>query len=811
MTAMLSSPAWADEGHALSPPSALPDGSLVQDLDRSFGSSMSISSLDSPAHVRTRHVAAFTALDVLAEDPFAPAWPKGAGRGDRDAARMSPRMASFARSSPHAMEISSPAVDLPRVPGPSSAAAPERPAGACVARVSLVRTREMCTRSGAEPCARAAAPPQPAHLTVPRAAVPHRLSVSQLSNVEEVATQVPASSPGSPLKEPPLKRRVSSLRQVQETSTSTTSRRVVFSQHVARMMPPPSSGAVRHAHVRTHVRSQSTSMWWPATHGAFPAHGASPSHAPHTSADDSFGSTGGAWLASDASGAGGAPADVSPRSMGDYFFDPQSPQVPQAAGGVSARSQAPSVLISPSSTPCSSPCHRAQDGGAPAPGRGPCADAFTQTVPCDADTPAFLAADTSVDVSTDDADVSMLEGRSVLHGSPVRISTRRQNRTLALPPRRTQTVVEAPIADKENEMPAVRPSPGLPGFGTFEMDRKALPCFPVKSDGLMRVSPDTVQALVRGMYTDRIRGYRIVDCRFAYEHEGGHIAGAVNLNTVAQVHEHFLSPGCGLHAGQPLPCRTQSGLPDENGDTRKFVVIFHCEFSCKRAPSLALALRQGDRSLANDYPQCHFPDVYVMQGGYASFFQTCPQLCEPRAYVRMDDPRFLQARSSELSGFRRQFSRNRSFAYGEAFAQELNAVFDMRRVARSAPALEPAPCVGERRTSVLPSAPVATLALDNRQVTSSTLVDDADAAAAHPSPCVLSASLAPPETRDTSFSSNGDSSFEADASDSPSAAAGTRRPSLAVHALTRGVRGGSMPFATRVLRRSETTPMPSRG
>jgi len=56
----------------------------------------------------------------------------------------------------------------------------------------------------------------------------------------------------------------------------------------------------------------------------------------------------------------------------------------------------------------------------------------------------------------------------------------------------------------------------------------------------------------------------IVDCRFPYEFEGGHIAGAVNVNTWDALESYFLD--------QP-----RQG---------KIVVIFHCEYSAHRAPRL---------------------------------------------------------------------------------------------------------------------------------------------------------------------------------------------------------------------------------
>ncbi|UZJ56686.1 hypothetical protein CBS101457_006006 [Exobasidium rhododendri] len=208
-----------------------------------------------------------------------------------------------------------------------------------------------------------------------------------------------------------------------------------------------------------------------------------------------------------------------------------------------------------------------------------------------------------------------------------------------------------------------RSAEGLPGFGASEREGKILPCFSVKDDGLMRITPTTLVEVLQGQYDQKMTTYQIIDCRFGYEFEGGHISGAINLSTMERVKKHFLLP----QDKNDLPIRSQSGKVDAAGHSTKKVLIFHCEFSCKRAPSMALALRQADRSLAHDYPNCHFPEIYILQGGYCGFFKEYANVCEPRSYVEMDDPKFQEKRSVELNGFRKQFSRHRSFAYGDSF------------------------------------------------------------------------------------------------------------------------------------------------
>jgi M-phase inducer tyrosine phosphatase len=336
----------------------------------------------------------------------------------------------------------------------------------------------------------------------------------------------------------------------------------------------------------------------------------------------------------------------------------------------------------------------------------------------------------------------------------------------------------APIGEDSGSVSSpYRSAEGLPGFGASEREGKILPCFNIKNDGLMRIKPSTLVEVMDGIYNHQMDGFQIVDCRFGYEYEGGHIAGAINLSTVEAVVNHFLNPES---TGQ-LPRRSQSGKPDSAGVWKKKVLIFHCEFSAKRAPSMALALRQADRGLVHDYPNCHYPEVYILEGGYCGFFKQYDSVCEPRFYVQMDDPKFLDKRSKELNGFRKQFSRHRSFAFGET-------INNTSRQFASEGGLINNPSFGKSfkedgsfdNSSASPSAVQADIALARRKLTKGI---------SNPSRLETSfkgigikavVGSAPATTGDLSFgcSSFGDSSFEGGPSDSPCAAAATnRRPS----------------------------------
>ncbi|CCU99255.1 unnamed protein product [Malassezia sympodialis ATCC 42132] len=560
---------WEDEIIQNSPNVVEPrEESQLNDLDWSFGSSMSISSLESPGHPSRRMREPLPSVHTQpTEDPFA------MPSSNAPLAPFVNLPQSVPNSSPHAMEISSPAITC--TIGPST----------------LVQT-------------------------VVQPPIVRRSDASVRKSMPILHTNTPFRKPASPLQDASFEH-------------DGPDRCVLFSEGPS--IPPNKDKS------RTHLRSQSASLWWPQHDDPDSTEAPLPSPSPAVCleppiVDDSNASD--SFLAP-------APPSKSTSPMGDYFFDPQSPQV-----------NAPVLLPSSPVPPVSS------------------------SVPA--------------------CDASLLES----------------------------------------------------GSG---------------SGGLLAEF-----------------GYQVVDCRFAYEHEGGHIINSVNLNSLEQLTQHFLKPGHGLHANRDMPERTQSGMADSCGDTRKFVLIFHCEFSQKRGPSMALALRQADRSLASDYPRCHFPDVYVLEGGYAEFFQHCPDLCEPRAYVSMDDPRHLEKRSSGMNGFRKQFTRNRSFAYGDgnpAGTALASAAFGMNRVMSMAPRPSAPAFLPQQLYSTAPINPPVSRMEPLR----------AD-------------KLAPPDmARDTSFSSC-DSSFEGGDGDSPCAAAGTRRPVLQ-DALQQQRPAFTQPF----MRRAEST------
>lgn len=81
--------------------------------------------------------------------------------------------------------------------------------------------------------------------------------------------------------------------------------------------------------------------------------------------------------------------------------------------------------------------------------------------------------------------------------------------------------------------------------------------------------------LLDGVYDGKIASFQVIDCRFDYEYNGGHIPSAININTTNGVEDFLL----GIQATKPHPSTSGDG-------STKTVLVFHCEFSHKRAPTL---------------------------------------------------------------------------------------------------------------------------------------------------------------------------------------------------------------------------------
>ncbi|XDV15797.1 hypothetical protein PO909_015797 [Leuciscus waleckii] len=152
------------------------------------------------------------------------------------------------------------------------------------------------------------------------------------------------------------------------------------------------------------------------------------------------------------------------------------------------------------------------------------------------------------------------------------------------------------------------------------------------------VSSQTVASLIRGQFGPAVEDFLIVDCRYPYEYQGGHIKGAVNLYTESQIQQ-------AVYQDHPSDSR-----PEDEGSSPRKLIVFHCEFSSERGPHLCQYLRRLDRCVnAQVYPNLHYPELYLLLGGYKHFHASYPDLCDPCGYVPMRQREYRE----QLHGFRR--------------------------------------------------------------------------------------------------------------------------------------------------------------
>ncbi|KAI6075467.1 M-phase inducer phosphatase [Aix galericulata] len=141
-----------------------------------------------------------------------------------------------------------------------------------------------------------------------------------------------------------------------------------------------------------------------------------------------------------------------------------------------------------------------------------------------------------------------------------------------------------------------------------------------KHQDLKYIDSEMIVSVLTGKFASFIKECVIIDCRYPYEYEGGHIKN------------------------------------------KRVIIVFHCEFSSERGPRMCRFVRERDR-LGNEYPNLHYPELYVLKGGYRDFFLRCRSFCEPQSYRPMHHEDFKE----DLKRFR---TKSRTWA-GERSKREL--------------------------------------------------------------------------------------------------------------------------------------------
>lgn len=167
-----------------------------------------------------------------------------------------------------------------------------------------------------------------------------------------------------------------------------------------------------------------------------------------------------------------------------------------------------------------------------------------------------------------------------------------------------------------------------------------LPSFPCqKKPELRSISPETLVDVLSGVYNSQIEETILIDSRYPYEYDGGHIVQALNIFTkerlydemfIKRVHKKRISNKSAIKTNLVKDASSSIELK------KRPIIIIHCEFSSERGPSMLKFLRESDRTLNEHcYPNLFYPELYLLEGGYKSFYEKYKNFCEPQTYKPM--------------------------------------------------------------------------------------------------------------------------------------------------------------------------------
>lgn len=165
-------------------------------------------------------------------------------------------------------------------------------------------------------------------------------------------------------------------------------------------------------------------------------------------------------------------------------------------------------------------------------------------------------------------------------------------------------------------------------------------------DSLPRVTDATLVDVLNGNYDRTYDKIHIIDCRFEFEFKGGHIDGALNYCDKEQLGKMLFKDS-----------------PSSN-----IALVFHCEFSAHRAPLMARAIRQMDRTVnAERYPHLSYPEMYILDGGYSTFYSSHQSRCYPQSYLPMAAKEHEHACERGMGKLRerKKLARAQTFAFGQ--------------------------------------------------------------------------------------------------------------------------------------------------
>ncbi|OQR95068.1 mediator of RNA polymerase II transcription subunit 31 [Achlya hypogyna] len=162
-----------------------------------------------------------------------------------------------------------------------------------------------------------------------------------------------------------------------------------------------------------------------------------------------------------------------------------------------------------------------------------------------------------------------------------------------------------------------------------------------KHPDLHVITPTIAHQVLCGDFASVFHGVKVFDCRFEYEYSGGHVVDAMSLASPEAVNDLLFAPALEY--------------------SKTTALIFYCEFSAKRAPQMMRHIRKIDRFIhASKYPELHYPEMYLIDGGYKQCFETRLEMCRPPTYTAMDDPAHAEASKNQMHALRQRWKTHES-------------------------------------------------------------------------------------------------------------------------------------------------------
>lgn len=184
------------------------------------------------------------------------------------------------------------------------------------------------------------------------------------------------------------------------------------------------------------------------------------------------------------------------------------------------------------------------------------------------------------------------------------------------------------------------------------------------SDKGCYTNPDIVADVITNFdnYRDRFTRFYIVDCRYWYEYQGGHIKNAIQILPESSDDD---DDDASIDLNECIREKITNMFFSEanlknRSDSQRTVIFVHCEYSQKRGPEVYGFIKGIDREKhEEEWPFQLYPDVYIIHGGYKAFFASYSHLCTSGNHVAMCDSNFNEEMIKWNTRFKRVSSRNR--------------------------------------------------------------------------------------------------------------------------------------------------------